>query len=159
MKKCVYLLLLALCLTACSQKAPKCSDSDVKKLVLDTSKELVEKKMIRSMLEKNMNIFMESLNKNDPDDNKIIAEIIYGRIPKLNDLKASKSSKSAELVKEIEAKCNNMKVESIRTTSKDDIAKKCNCEGDLVVDNEINIPIRYDAQKTDDGKIRVEVSM
>jgi len=159
MKKSIAFVPLLLCLFACSQKAPKCSDGDVKKLVIETSQELVEKKMIKNFLEKNMNEFSNVLNKNETSDSNLIAKIIYGQIPTLNDLKASNTPKIKEYVRDIESKCSKLSIESIRTSSKDDVAKKCSCEGDVIVTPEIKIPIRYNAQKTDDGKIRVEVNM
>jgi len=133
-------------------KSPSCSNAAVKQKVIETSKGLLMMKMFAPL------IF--SLNDKDPADQAILTS--YGLNHQLPDINVMKQSKTPAIVgycKDVESKTANLTIESIRTVSKDDTAKKCNCEADVVVDKDTKLPIVYSAQKTDDGEIRVEVNM
>jgi hypothetical protein len=144
------------CVTACAKKAPKCSDGAVKKIAIEASKDVIYSKMVQtgSGIAKLSEGIKDS---KDEADQKILGMLLRGYIPKLSVLKESKSPQVIEFVKEVEAKCADLKLESITTSSKDDVAQKCSCEGELVVDKDLKLKIRYQAQKTDDGKLKVEV--
>lgn len=152
MRKCLLVLCCLMLSVAGCAKSPSCSKAAVKQKVIETSKGLLMMKMFAPL------IF--SLNDKDPADQAILTS--YGlnhQLPDINVMKQSKTPAIVEYCKDVESKTANLTIESIRTVSKDDTAKKCNCEADVVVDKDTKLPIQYSAQKTDDGEIRVEVNM
>ena len=148
-------LLLPLVITSCS-KAPKCSDNDVVKLATQISQE-ARFKAITGRGGIYFNAIGFVLDKEDPGTTNIINKMMSNNLS-LEELKESKSPKIVELVNELETNINAMELKSIRTSSVDDSLKKCGCEADLILDKDNTIPIKFTAQKTDEGKTRVDVS-
>ena len=163
MKKIIFtvIVLSSLSVTACS-KAPKCSDNEVTNLALNLSKDMWYKKVFRFQVLSNPTALFSALDPSigpyGKDNNDLYIKVITGSVPEINELANYKDPKFVEYVNNLKAKCNEMKIESIRTASKDDSVKKCTCEADLIIDNNNKETIQYNAQKTDDGKIYVEVN-
>ena len=158
-------LLILCCLfvsfTGCA-KSPKCSDSAVKKLAIEAS---------ILPLTKNNNVFlpevMEIMGATFGKDLATLTSFTEGNF---NAVRQSKNPQAIDAMKKIDSRMANASIESVRTVSKDDTAKKCDCEADFVLlfdkdqqdalnRKDITLPIKYSAQFTDDGKIVVKVNM
>lgn len=162
MRKCIYVLFCLLVSAAGCSKTPKCSDSVVKKTAIEASiMPFVNKGLIPEYFE-----VLDKLNEKDPTD----AGIKKTFAPDLNALRQSKTPEVVDAMKKLDSRISTVSIQSIRTVSKDDTAKKCDCQADLVfpfdkVQEEvkhrknITLPIKYSAQFMDDNNIRVEVNI
>jgi hypothetical protein len=138
MKKAVFAALVVslLSVTACSKaqkaqapKAPECSDIEVQKTAVGASK----------------NFMLKQYGLWNPayGDDYGQARAKYASNPGL-----------ADVVKSIDA----IKLESIKPLFKDNSVGKCSCEAEIFLGNASSKLISYTAQKTNDGKLLVEIS-
>ncbi|CAG0984692.1 hypothetical protein ANAEL_01951 [Anaerolineales bacterium] len=150
----VAIFVMSLCICACS-KAPKCSDSEVTSLTLSIVKDILLEELANN---KDGSYVLDT---NDAYDYEMFISNTMGKRNTWEKLKQSKTPSVVEYVKNMESKMEKLKLESIRASSKDDTLKKCNCEADVkIVDNDTVVDVmsvKYTAQKTEDGKLRVEV--
>lgn len=160
-KAVLAVLLISLLPVAACAKSPKCSDSGAKTLALNLSKNLLYKNEIynQSLIEPH-SVFSFPANEpfpSDPFNRGILTQIVAHNTPELDVLKKSKDLITKEFVANLESKYKNSKLESIRTSTKDDNIDKCSCEADIVVDGSFRRSIKYTVQKTDDRKLYVEI--
>jgi predicted class III extradiol MEMO1 family dioxygenase len=162
MKKIVATILVMLCfvsLSACA-KAPRCADNQVKKLILDICSKKVtddfDAKIIADMDSSHYNLSAVDQKIAKDAYNKYITRGDKNEI--LNDIKKCSVPQIKEKIKTFEENRNGLSLESIRIVSTDNNIKKCSCEADLVIDKDNKKQITYNAQKTEDGKLRVETS-
>ena len=158
------IVVLMFIVTSCA-KAPKCADADVKQLATEISGEII----INGILGDSTVEIGQKLNPDDPYEKELMGKIGY--IPGSNyfykgaakanitDLKKCTSPAIKELLSSLETRSKNIQLDSIRMSSTDDKIKKCSCEADLTFDKTAKLPIKYEAQKTEEGKVRVEVHM
>lgn len=157
MEKILLCFILVCCVAACSKSAPKCSDNEARQLVLDLSKQIYYKKLFSNT---GIIVPLSTAIRDSKDevDNEIMASLVYGHLPKLEIMKKSKNQKVIELIDNFENETKKLKLESIRTQSKDDTIQKCTCEAALTLGQEKDL-VKYSVQKTDDGKLHVEVNL
>ena len=160
-KNILILCCFLMSVTGCA-KSPSCSDSAVKKLAIEAS---------ILPLTKNNNVFLpEVMEIMGATFGKDLATVTSFTDGDFNALRQSKTPQVVDAMKKIDSRMANASIESIRTDSKDDTAKRCDCEAELVLPfdkdqqdalnrKDITLPIKYSAQFTDDGKIVVNVSM
>lgn len=148
-------LLVPFVIASCS-KAPKCSDSDVVKQATEIAQEIWFNQ-ISGPGSIGYNTIVYGLQVEDPAYRNILTKAST-RTLSLADLKESKSEKIIAFLKETEPKIKAMKLKSITTQSIDKELKKCSCEADFINDKNQIVPIKFRAQKTDEDKIKVEIS-
>lgn len=159
-KSLLILCCLLVSLTGCA-KSPSCSDSAVKKLAIEAS--------ILPLTKNNVFLpeVMEIMGATFGKDLATLTSFTEGNF---NAVRQSKNPQAVDAMKKIDSRMANASIESVRTDSKDDTAKRCDCEAELVLPfdkdqqdalnrKDITLPIKYSAQFTDDGKIVVKVNM
>jgi predicted small secreted protein len=140
----VALVSIAMFLTGCGGGTPSGSDSNVKALVMQISKDELKNQLAKMMYMKVTNIPVDLVG----------MEITYEGLQK----KASSdehSKKALDLVNAAMSKLN-MSLENIRTDKVDKETKKSWNSADLKINNETK-PIEYTAQVNDSGELYVEV--
>lgn len=139
---CIGIAAAALTTGCFGSGAPSCSDSDVKGLVLEIStNELRNQAMVTAMAELGISSWgvatYEEWNKHRDKD--------------------ANTKRVLDLVDKMMAN-SKLSLAAIRTNSVHKEAKKSACGGELNFTNGYKHPITYVAQRTEDGKIYVEVS-
>jgi hypothetical protein len=135
-----------------SNKPPKCSDTAVKELVVKLAKAGLRDLSVQQSIVP----ISQAINKEDPNEVPLVLAALSGRLS-FADIKSSKNPKLVVIAADIERGTEKLMVESIRTTSENAAIKKCVCEADVFYENGPKLPIKYQGQLTDDGKIRVEL--
>jgi hypothetical protein len=135
-----------------SNRPPKCSDTAVKELAVKLATGGIRDVSVQQSIV----TISQAINKEDPNDVPLLLSALSGRLS-FADIKSSKNPKLIAIAAEIERGSENLKVESIRTTSENAAIKKCVCEADVFYGDGARLPIKYQGQLTDDGKIRVEL--
>jgi hypothetical protein len=135
-----------------SNRPPKCSDTAVKELVVKLAKAGIRDISVQQSIVP----ISVALNKEDPNEVPLVLAALSGRLS-FADIKSSKNPKLVAIAADIERGTENLMVESIRTTSENAAIKKCVCEADVFYEKGPKLPIKYQGQLTDDGKIRVEL--
>jgi hypothetical protein len=159
--------LILLSFTGCSTNStPTCGDENVKKLVLESTYEVVFKQLLPEQIQINLAELIEETRdsatyneyeKIDPQGEGFA----YGTMPVKYFLKFTETSKTAATIKENIAKQikeMNISLDAIRTSNRNTDLKKVSCESNLASANGNTIPIQYTAQLTEDKKILVKVT-
>ena len=145
MKNLLILMLIAMIflvlLSSCGKSgAPNCTDTDVKKLVVDISNGELKNQLLLKV------IGSSSVVQGNPT---------YEEWNKLKD----KDKSIKEVVDNIDKATAEMGIalSGIRINEKNDKIKKCQCGGELTFSNGKTHSIEYSAQYTEDGQVYVEV--
>jgi len=124
----LFLIALAVALlVGCGGSAPKCSDSNVQKTVLDISEQEMK--------------------------NGMAMEMSNGRF----NYEGMKSQSDSKPYRERIDKLFPFKLTEIRTNKQDDKVRKCECAANIVTAQGTSLPITYHAQYTDKNEVYVEV--
>jgi hypothetical protein len=154
MKNILYCSLMLLCITACTKSAPKCSNSEVVEIITKLSIDEIYK---NALSRKDIGM-ADYLRNGSYRDKTILNEwMTKGKAPALDSLKESKSSDVVKAAKAIES-ILDIKIGAIKTSSVDDNMQKCNCEAEIVFFDGNKTPIKYTAQRAEDGTIKVELT-
>lgn len=150
---CVFLLMMALGLCACSKKAPKCTDDNVKQTADDIIKRELPNTIFNVLTSEDGEVRMLAYN--------CVAEGSVGMRPSYKDILGAqeKSENAKKIIQKVDAKFQELKptLSNIRTDSSDDKAQKCACAADVILSNGNKIPITYTSQVNDKGNIYVEI--
>jgi len=139
---CLMLFVLLVCVGCGKSGAPSCGDESVKGLVLDISTGEIKNQLLKQTM------IMSSIRvPGSYDDVKKIAS------------EPNAPSEVGELIAKVDEQIASLKIGliNVRTNSKQDDIKKCECAGDLSFANGESHPITYAAQFTEDEKIHVSV--
>lgn len=144
MKKVASLCILLILAGCGSSGAPKCSDSAVKKLVIDIATDEMKNQLT------SQGIMKRGVNPQawGYPTYEVLKQQMAGR----EDIKS--------IIESVDNQLNSvtMSLEGIRTNGADNKIKKCQCGANLAFSNGNSLPIEYSAQYTEDGKVYAEVS-
>ncbi|GJH40593.1 hypothetical protein RCZ04_11430 [Capnocytophaga sp. HP1101] len=146
MKKNVILLILSMLLLACNiTKTPKCSDEQVKKLVL----EMLQEKMKDRLKD---DFILNNLNSSDLRDYAYTNNISYDEV-----LKKEREKIEVRANQYVAKYFENLSIKNILTQQepKEGENKKCSCEATVKSDMLQSMRISYTVQIDDEGQFYI----
>lgn len=152
----LYLVISCCLVSACSRGAPRCSEKEVKSMVTSLSGDILLTDP--AFFQVVMKISSAVRDHKDDHDKQLLYLLLQGIVPKVSFVQQSKNPEVLKISKELSKIIDGMTLESVRTDSVDEVAKKSFCQAELINKAEgYQSTVNYTAQTTDDGKLRVEV--
>lgn len=150
----VLIFLSCVCFFACSKGAPKCSDDEAKKQVMEIFMSKMKDGLVDMAIKEELG--MKPADFKNPKYKELKKWQASGKWydTPLNERGKNDIKKIIDYVDTQWIKANP-ELTAIRTSHKDDENKKCLCRATPVVNGK-EIPISYTVQYTDDGKIYVD---